>query len=126
MNSQQHQWRHDGTAADADAAIPQQGEMVDGKYRVDGVIGRGGMAVVLAATHVQLEEKVALKILLPQWAEDPEFVDRFMREGRSAIKIRSEHVVRVIDVGSVFGRPFLVMEYLDGSDLEAILTQMGP
>jgi serine/threonine protein kinase len=121
---------HDGPAGhEGDAtslAVPQPGEVLDGKYRIEGTLGQGGMAVVLAATHLHLEERVAIKVLLPQWAEDPEFVERFMREGRSAIKIRSEHVVRVLDVGVIEGRPYLVMEYLEGSDLDQLLASGGP
>ncbi len=107
-------------------AVPRPGEILDGKYRIEGTLGQGGMAIVLAATHLHLEERVAIKLLLPQWAEDPEFIDRFMREGRSAIKIRSEHVVRVLDVGVVEARPYLVMEYLEGSDLDALIATGGP
>jgi serine/threonine-protein kinase len=106
--------------------IPQPGEILDGKYRIEGTLGQGGMAIVLAATHLHLDERVAIKLLLPQWAEEPEFLERFMREGRSAIKIRSEHVVRVLDVGVVDARPYLVMEYLEGSDLDVALAAGGP
>jgi len=85
--------------------LPQQGEIFDGKYRIDGVLGVGGMAAVLAATHLGLDERVALKVLLPESSENPGLVQRFMGEGRASSKIRSEHVVRVMDVGIADGRP---------------------
>jgi serine/threonine-protein kinase len=108
------------------AAIPDIGTILDGKFRIDGVLGNGGMAVVLAATHLQLEQRVAIKLLLPECAENPEVVARFLVEGRAASKIRSEHVVRVIDVGVDGERPYLVMEYLDGVDLNALIARDGP
>jgi serine/threonine protein kinase len=106
--------------------LPQVGEVFDEKYRLEGILGVGGMGIVFAATHLRLEEKVALKLLLPQWASEPDIVERFMREGRASIKIRSEHVVRVLDVGIVLSQPYLVLEHLAGRDLEAILKQDGP
>ncbi len=105
--------------------LPQPGEIFDGKYRIERPIGQGAMAIVLEATHLQLEDRVAIKLLLPQWAADPEFVERFMREGRAATRIRSEHVVRVFDVGVTGAHPYLVMEYLDGSDLDQVIAQQG-
>jgi serine/threonine-protein kinase len=108
------------------AAVPAVGSVLDGKFRIDGVLGQGGMAVVLAATHLQLEQRVAIKLLLPECAEDPEAVARFLLEGRAASKIRSEHVVRVLDVGVDDIRPYLVMEYLDGTDLDALIARDGP
>ena len=94
------------------------GEVVAGKYRVDRVLGTGGMGVVLAATQVDLDRRVAIKFLLPAALKNPEVVARFSREARSAAKIQSEHVARVIDVGVLpTGAPYMVMEYLDGSDL---------
>jgi serine/threonine-protein kinase len=97
-----------------------------GKFRVDKVIGIGGMGVVVAAHHLQLDEKVALKFLLPHALESEEAVARFEREARAAVKIKSEHVARIIDVGALEdGRPYMVMEYLDGGDLDAWVRQKG-
>ena len=77
------------------------------------------MGVVAAATHLQLEETVAIKFLLPEALESEEIVARFEREARAAVKIKSEHVARVIDVGELdSGAPYIVMEYLEGSDLQ--------
>jgi serine/threonine-protein kinase len=102
----------------------QLGQVLAGKYRVDRIIGQGGMGVVVAATHLQLDEHVALKFLLPDAVRQPEVVERFAREARAASKIKSEHVARVIDVGTLeTGAPYMVMEYLDGNDLAAELTK---
>ncbi len=103
-----------------------EGDVLAGKYRVDKVLGAGGMGVVVAAHHLQLDERVALKFLLPEALANPEAVARFDREARAAVKIKSEHVARVIDVGKLeTGSPYMVMEYLDGSDLSAWLQKRG-
>jgi eukaryotic-like serine/threonine-protein kinase len=78
----------------------REGEVLAGKYRVERVLGMGGMGVVVAAWHLQLDERVALKFLLPGFAENGEVVARFAREARSAAKIKSEHVARVTDVAT--------------------------
>jgi serine/threonine-protein kinase len=84
------------------------------------------MGAVVAARHLQLEERVAIKFLLPAMLEDPETVQRFLREARAAIKIRGEHCVRVLDVGTLHsGAPYMVMEYLEGQDLARVLEQLG-
>src|SRR5882762_10512927 len=96
----------------------REGEVLAGKYRVEKVLGVGGMGVVVAATHIQLEERVALKFLVKEALESADAVARFAREARAAVKIKSEHVARVIDVGTLeTGAPYMVMEYLDGGDL---------
>jgi len=94
------------------------GQMLAGKYRIDRVLGAGGMGVVVAATHVQLDQKVAIKFLLPVALANADVVARFQREARACVKITSEHVARVIDVGTLdTGAPYMVMEYLEGTDL---------
>jgi serine/threonine-protein kinase len=103
------------------------GQVLGGKFEVDRVIGRGGMGWVVAATHLQLEETVALKILHKEVLGDAEVVARFQREAKAARKIKSEHVVRVLDVGAFDdGAPFMVMEYLEGSDLDRLVRKAGP
>lgn len=101
------------------------GEIVAGKYLVERVLGAGGMGVVVAAWHQELEQRVAIKFLLPDVAQRADAAERFRREARAAAKIRSEHVVRVLDVGTLEGRaaPYMVMEYLDGQDLSSRLEQ---
>ncbi len=108
------------------AAGVREGDVIAGKYRVEKIVGAGGMGVVFAARHLQLDEKVALKFLLPQALESPEAVARFLREARAAVKIKSEHVARVSDVGTLeSGSPYMVMEYLDGGDLAARVRRQG-
>ncbi len=107
-------------------SLPLEGDVFDGKYLIGPVLGIGGMAAVLSARHLGLDERVALKVLLPECCDDPAVVERFVQEGKTAIKIRSEHVVRMLDVGVCEGRAYLVMEYLDGTDLEALLRKGGP
>jgi serine/threonine-protein kinase len=103
------------------------GEVLAGKYRVDRILGVGGMGVVVAATHIQLDQKVALKFMLPQGLVHPALVERFVREARAAVRLRSDHVARVLDVGTLdSGSPYMVMEYLDGADLGSVVGDQGP
>lgn len=103
------------------------GSILANKYRVDRVLGSGGMGYVLAATHVRLNERVALKLLHPNVRNEAGLSARFLQEARSAAKIRSEHIVRVRDVDALEdGSPYLVMEYLEGRDLEGLVRLHGP
>jgi eukaryotic-like serine/threonine-protein kinase len=103
--------------------IPEPGVLIGGKYRVQRVLGGGGMGVVLAAHHELLDQRVAVKIMT---ARDKSGVSRFLREARSTACLNSAHVARVMDVGSLgCGAPFIVMEYLDGCDLERLLHRGG-
>ncbi|XYH93440.1 protein kinase domain-containing protein [Sorangium sp. So ce1128] len=103
------------------------GDVLAEKYEVERVLGEGGMGVVVAARHLLLGERVAIKFLLPQARERADLVARFLREGQAAARIRSEHVTRVYDVGTLArGEPYLVMEYLEGTDLKALLRSRGP
>jgi serine/threonine protein kinase len=107
--------------------VPQPGEVLAGKYRVERVLGIGGMGVVVAAMHLELDERVAVKFLAPNMPAQPDAIARFVREAKAAIKIRSDHVVRVLDSGKLdSGAPYIVMEYLDGLDLHAVLEAEGP
>lgn len=103
------------------------GQILDGKFRVERILGRGGMGCIVLATHIKLDELVALKLLLPEALQHPEALRRFETEARAAAKIKGEHVARVTDVGSLpSGLPYLVMEYLRGQDLAQRLTERGP
>ncbi len=103
------------------------GTVLEGKYRVDRVLGRGGMGMVVAATHLTLGQPVALKFLHGDHLRDPEIVERFVREARAAAALRSEHVCRVSDVGVLDdGTPYIVMELLVGRDLASLLAAGGP
>lgn len=98
------------------------GDMVDGRYRIECYLGGGGMASVYRATHVVLEQSVAIKVVSPQIRELPGMAQRFLREARAATQLKSEHVARVSDVGTMAdGAPYMVMEYLDGRDLDAMV-----
>jgi len=115
------------TASSPDVAPVNEGDILDGKYRVERVLGVGGMGIVVAATHLQLDQRVALKFLLPAALGNAEVVARFAREARAAVRIQSEHVARVIDVGTLTtGSPYMVMEYLEGGDLAATVEARGP
>jgi serine/threonine-protein kinase len=109
------------------AARVSVGDLVSSKFRVERVIGEGGMGVVVAATHLQLDEPVALKFLRSQAIADPQTLARFMREAKAAAKLKSEHVARVLDVSVTDeGMPYIVMEYLEGRDLAQLLRVTGP
>lgn len=102
------------------------GQILVEKYRVEHVLGIGGFGAVLAATHLALEEKVAIKVLLPAAAKNASAAERFLREARAAVRIRSEHVARVSDVGTLpDGAPYMVMEHLVGQDLSALVKSTG-
>jgi serine/threonine protein kinase len=105
----------------------REGDVIAGKYRVEGVIGVGGMGVVVAARHEQLDQRVAIKLVRDQVLLNPEAVQRFLREARAAAKLKSEHAARVLDVGTLeSGVPYMVMEFLEGGDLAQVLEQRGP
>jgi serine/threonine protein kinase len=106
--------------------LPKTGEMLAGKYRIERVLGKGGMGAVLAAHHELLGERVAIKFLLGEIAQNPEAVKRFNNEAKNAFKIQSEHVCRIMDFGEANGMPFMVMEFLNGEDLSQLLEKRGP
>jgi serine/threonine protein kinase len=109
-----------------EAWLPVAGSLIAGRYRVERVIGKGGMGAVVAAQHVHLEERVAVKFLHPELARDAESFERFVREAKAATRIKSEHVVRVFDVGTTEqGLPYIVMDLLEGTDLGHLL-ESGP
>ena len=104
----------------------QPGTVLRGKYRVERVLGAGGMGVVVLATHLRMSQLVAIKVLRPEARGNDDVVLRFAREARAASKLRGEHAVRILDVDdSETGDPFLVMEYLEGSDLQHHLETNG-
>jgi len=102
------------------------GTILAGKYRVERVIGTGGMGVVVAAIHEQLEERVAVKLLRAERLAQQEACERVLREARATVRIQSDHVVRVFDVATLEDKtPYIVMEYLSGCDLAQLLTAEG-
>src|SRR5258706_1443900 len=105
---------------------PQEGDVLAGKFRVERILGVGGMGMVVSAMHLHLHERVAIKFLLPDALSNAEAIARFGREARAAVKIKSEHVARVIDVGALeTGAPYMVMELLRGHDLSEVLRDSG-
>ncbi len=110
-----------------DAAALQVGQVLAGKYRVERVLGAGGMGVVVAARHIHLDAPVALKFMTEEALADQALVARFLREARATARLRGEHVIRVSDVGELdSGAPYMVMEHLQGQDLAALLASLGP
>jgi len=105
------------------SGFPAIGATLDGKYRIDRLLGEGGMASVFEAQHLRLSQRVAIKLLSPEFARDPELVARFEREARAVAQLRTRHVTRVMDVDvTPDGMPYIVMEFLEGRDLEGELT----
>src|ERR1043166_4223000 len=103
------------------------GDVLAGKYKVTKILGIGGMGMVVAATHLELDQRVALKFMLPGAGDSPETELRFLREAKAAGRLNSDHVCRVMDVGRFdSGAPYIVMEYLQGESLAAMLRRHGP
>jgi eukaryotic-like serine/threonine-protein kinase len=116
-----------GDSAPRFLAPVREGETVAGKYVVGRVLGLGGMGAVFEAFDTRLERRVALKVLLPRLVNSATAAQRFVREARAATRITSEHVVKLLEIESLpDGTPLLVMEYLEGFDLRALLRESGP
>ena len=101
------------------------GLLIDGKYRLERLLGKGGMGVVFSAEHVALGDRVALKFLLDQ-ASHPSLEERFVREARAMFRMKSQHVAKVHDVGQHSGLRFIVLEFLQGETLDARIARLGP
>lgn len=99
------------------SALTPGATLCDGRYRLDDVLGRGGMAMVWRATDLQLERTVAIKVISDVLASDPAFVTRFEREARLAASLNHPNLVKLFDFSAEGGRPLLVMEYVDGGTL---------
>ena len=90
-----------------------------GPYKIESVLGRGGMGTVYLATHERLERRVALKLIAPDLAGDPEFRSRFLRESQLAASLDHPHVIPIYDADEVDGVLYLAMRYVDGPSLQA-------
>ncbi|MFO0555384.1 MAG: serine/threonine-protein kinase [Polyangiaceae bacterium] len=102
------------------------GEVLDRRYRVERVLGRGGMGTVLLATHLDLDEPRAIKLMHSDRAREPKAAERFVREAKAASRISSRYVAKVFDLGKLTdGMPFIVLEYLPGHDWKAELDRRG-
>jgi len=106
-------------------AAPAPGELFAEKYRIQRVLGEGGMGVVVEAHHLHLDEKVAIKFLRAEVSGQANVVERFMREARATTKAKNEHIARTLDVGVHDGTLYMVMEYLEGETLKSRLER-GP
>jgi serine/threonine-protein kinase len=103
-------------------SLPDVGDVIADKYRIDGQLGEGGMAVVFSAHHTLLDKPIAVKILSPDLPHTATIIERFLTEARAAAKVDCANVARVMDVGTLkSGLPYIVMERLDGCDLEELL-----
>lgn len=103
---------------------PGPDALLAGKYRIERLLGRGGVGVVFQATHTRLNQRVAIKLLLS--TAMPDAIARFTREAQAAARLKNEHIARVLDVGELpSGMPFMVMEYLEGCDLDEHLRAQG-
>src|SRR5580704_3122104 len=108
------------------AAPVRVGDVLADKYEVTRVLGEGGMGVVVAAMHRELEKLVALKFMHEELSVDADATERFLREAKSAARLSNEHVGRVLDVGRLpNGVPYIVMEYLEGKDLAELVRSRG-
>jgi serine/threonine-protein kinase len=111
----------------ADAAPPLVGRLLDGRYRLDRVVARGGMATVFLSTDTRLDRQVAVKVMHRALADDPDFVARFTREAKAAARVSAPEVVAVYDQGTDAGTglAYLVMEYVQGTTLRHLLLERG-
>ena len=107
----------------ASAAAPT---FAGGRYAVERLLGRGGMASVYLARDTELDRPVAVKALSEQYARDEEFAGRFRREAQTAARLTHPNIVQVYDTGDDEGRLYIVMEYIDGAGLDEVLSREGP
>jgi eukaryotic-like serine/threonine-protein kinase len=111
-----------GPASSNSATLPTTGDVIDGKYILERLLGQGGMGAVYAARHRKLGHAVAIKVMLAD-AANHEAASRFVNEGRAAANIQNEHVVRVSDVDEENGYAYMVLELLEGEDLSQVLDR---
>src|SRR6188474_895672 len=97
-----------------------------GPYRIERLLGRGGMGEVWLATHTTLDRRVALKLLPPELAANPGFRTRFLAESRLAASLDHPHIVPIYEAGETDGRLFIAMRYVEGADLGSLIERDGP
>src|SRR5690349_7181871 len=95
-------------------------------YRIESVVGRGGMGVVYRAVELELDRVVALKVIAPELLEEPAVRERFLREARTAASIEHPNVIPVYAAGERYGIAYLVMRFIDGHDLRTVVRRDGP
>jgi len=116
---------HFSSTSDADEGRFLPGTLIAGRYRIIGLLGRGGMGEVYRATDLALGQSVALKFLPEEAAHNQRLLERFHGEVRIARQVSHPNVCRVYDIGEAEGMPFISMEYVDGEDLASLLTRIG-
>ena len=120
--------RHEarGFVVDRPSRLPIGGDRLEGKYGIEREIGRGSIGIVYAAWHLGLDRRVAIKVLRPELAMDEDAVARFQKQAKAAAALTSEGAAKVFDVGRLTsGAPYIVMEFLDGENLETIVKRDG-
>src|SRR6185295_2498551 len=105
--------------------IARAGRVIAERYRLEAPLGRGAMGEIWSAEHVRLKSRVAIKFLDASIADDPEMLERFLREAQSAAAVRSAHVVQIFDCGVERGDPYIAMELLQGESLDERLASRG-
>ncbi|MCL2695015.1 MAG: protein kinase [Clostridiales bacterium] len=101
------------------------GEIINGKYQILDLIGTGGMARVYKAVNLNNRRTVAIKMLKPEYTEDPEFLRRFEREARATLQLSHDNIVRALGVGQFRGLPYIVLEYVEGPTLKKLISSSG-
>ena len=101
------------------------GSVIGGRYRIDGFLGKGGMGVVLSGEHELTGRKIAIKLLLPEFAEEAEVLARFFQEAKTAASLNHPNVVDVLDMGMEGNEPYLVLEKLEGKSLGQLVEEKG-
>src|SRR5690625_3014127 len=104
----------------------REGHLLSERYRIQRTIGGGGMANVYLANDIILQREVAIKVLRWEFANDPEFIERFDREAHAATSLSHPNIVSIYDVGEEDNIPYMVMEYIDGLTLKEYVLQHGP
>ena len=104
-----------------------EGRVFSGRYRMGTLLGIGGMALIYKAEHIEIQKPVAVKVLHPRYADDPEHARRFLEEARAASRLRHDHIIDITDSGRTEdGYVYFVLEYLEGEDLAKTLREDGP
>jgi eukaryotic-like serine/threonine-protein kinase len=104
---------------------PQPGDLIADRYELEELVGSGGMSTVFRARDLQLDRRVAIKILHERYVEDPEYVERFRREARAVARLSHPNIVTVIDRGDEGGRQYIVFEHVEGENLKELVTRAG-
>ncbi|MGH2976977.1 MAG: protein kinase domain-containing protein, partial [Gaiellaceae bacterium] len=104
---------------------PQAGDVIADRFELEELVGSGGMSSVFRAHDVQLDRRVAIKILHEHYADDPEYLERFRREARAVARMSHPNIVTVIDRGDDGGRQYIVFEYVEGENLKELVLRTG-